>query len=52
MSTLDRYEPRVPPTHGHVVRLDEFREMITLADDSLRSHWNEVSSNASLLDMQ
>jgi hypothetical protein len=41
----------VPAANGHVVRLDEFRGRITLADDSLRSHWNGVSADASLLDL-
>jgi hypothetical protein len=39
----------LPPANGHVARLDEFWEKITLADDSLRSHWNGAS--ASLLEL-
>ena len=40
----------IPPANGHAARLDEFRGKITLADDSLRSQWNEVSPDA-LLDL-
>ena len=42
----------IPPANGHVARLDEFRGKITLADDSLRSQWNEVPPVAPLLDLQ
>jgi hypothetical protein len=40
-----------PPANGPVARLDEFRGKITLADDSLRSQWNGVSGDPSLLDL-
>src|SRR6266404_5393083 len=41
----------VPPANGHITQLDEFRGKITLADDSLRSEWNAVSGDPSLLDL-
>ena len=41
----------VPPANDQVARLDEFPGRITLADDSLRSQWNGVSGDASLLDL-
>jgi GNAT superfamily N-acetyltransferase len=41
----------VPATDGHGARHDEFAGKITLADDSMRAHWNGVSPDASLLDL-
>jgi hypothetical protein len=41
----------VPPANGHVARLGESWEKITLADDSLRSQWNGASADASPLEL-